>query len=94
MDNIFLGKGRKFCSIEGMRAFPVYCLNPEDGTVMRLGSILEMRKSRRSMNRVSLAKLAQRIFSRGPGDIIYIGSQSVLDQVDSIPDLALADSAG
>jgi len=73
MDNIFLGKGRKFCSIEGMRAFPVYCLNPEDGTVMRLGSILEMRKSRRSMNRVSLAKLAQRIFSRGPGDIIYIG---------------------
>jgi len=94
MGSIFLGKRRNFCSIDGMRAFPVYCMNPEDGTVMRLGSILEMRKSRRSMNRVSLAKLAQRIFSRRPGDIIYIGSHSVLDQVESIPDLGLADSAG
>ncbi len=77
-----------------MRAFPVYCMNPNDGTVERLGSIVELRKSRRSMNRVSLAKLAQKIFSRNPGDIIYIGSQSVLDQIDSVPESVLADSAG
>ncbi|GAB4368047.1 MAG: hypothetical protein Kow00128_13060 [Deltaproteobacteria bacterium] len=77
-----------------MRAYPVYCMNPVDGTVVRLGSILEMRKSRRSMNRISLTKLAQRIFSRQPGDIIYIGSQSVLDHVESIPETVLADSAG
>lgn len=77
-----------------MRAFPVYCMNPVDGTVVRLGSILEMRKSRRSMNRVSLAKLAQKIFPRNPGDIIYIGPQSMLGQAESLPDLVLADSAG
>lgn len=77
-----------------MRAYPVYCMNSGEGTVVRLGSILEMRKSRRSMNRVSLTKLAQRVFSRNPGDIIYIGPQSVLDHVESIPKILLADSAG
>lgn len=76
-----------------MRAFPVYCMNPADGTVVRLGSILEMRRSRRSMNRVSLAKLAQKIFSRHPGDIIYIGTQSEVECADLLPESVLADSA-
>ena len=77
-----------------MRAYPVYCMDPIDGKVVRLGSILEMRKSRRSMNRVSLAKLAQKVFSRNPGDIIYIGSRSVLEDAESISDSAMAKSAG
>lgn len=78
----------------GMRAYPVYRMDPADGTVERLGSILEMRKSRRSMNRVCLAKLAQKVFSRKPEDIIYIGSRSVLDEVESHFDSAMAESAG
>lgn len=69
-------------------------MNPADGTVVRLGSILEMRKSRRSMNRVSLAKLAQKIFSRQPGDIIYIGTQSMLECAEQLPESVLAESAG
>lgn len=77
-----------------MRAFPVYSMNPGNGNVVRVGSILEMRKSRRSMNRVSLAKLAQRIFSRNSGEIIYIGAQSVLEHAESISESALVDSAG
>jgi len=90
----FLVLRRDYCFSLGMRAFPVYCMNPVDQTVVRLGSILEMRKSRRSMNRISLTKLAQKIFSRNPGDIIYIGAQSVLEHAESLPDSALADSAG
>ncbi len=77
-----------------MRAYPVYCMNPGDGTVVRLGSILEMRKSRRSLNRVSLAKLAQKVFSRNPGDIIYIGSRSVLEDAESLSGSAMGESAG
>lgn len=77
-----------------MRGFPVYCMSVTDGTVVRVGSILEFRKSRRSMNRVALAKLAQKIFSRNPGDIIYLGSQSALERAESIPETALGDSAG
>jgi len=77
-----------------MRGFPVYCVSPADGTVVRVGSILELRKSQRSMNRVALAKLAQRIFSRDPGDIIYLGSQSALERAEFLPETDLADSAG
>lgn len=72
----------------------MYCVSQADGTVVRVGSILELRKSRRSMNRVALAKLAQRIFSRDPGDIIYLGSQSALERAEFLPQTALADSAG
>jgi len=46
------------------------------------------------MNRVSLAKLAQKIFSRNPGDIVYIGSRSVLEDSESLSDSAMAESAG
>jgi hypothetical protein len=77
-----------------MRAFPVYCMNPVDGTVVRVGSILEMRKSRRSLNRVSLAKLARKLFSQNPGDIIYIGARSALENVESLPVSAQAGLAG
>lgn len=77
-----------------MRGFPVYCVRAVDGRVVRVGSILEFRKSRRSMNRVGLAKLAQRIFPRDPGDMIYLGSQSALERAESLPETALVDSAG
>lgn len=94
MESGFIAERREYCCIPGMRAFPVYRMNGGNGTVVRVGSILEMRKSRRSMNRVSLAKLAQKIFSRDPGDIIYIGAQSALDHIENVPELMLADSAG
>jgi len=49
-------------------------------TILRVGTILEFRKSGRVMNRVSLAKLARKLFSLGPGDIIYLGSESALER--------------
>ena len=77
-----------------MRAFPVYCMNPTDGTIVRVGSIMEMRKSRRSMNRLSLAKLAKRLFARDPGDIIYIGPRSAIENIEVLSMTAQAESAG
>ena len=32
------------------------------------------------MNRLGLAKLAQRLFARAPGDIIVVGSESSLER--------------
>lgn len=52
-------------------------------TILRVGTILEFRKSRRSMNRVALAKLAQKLFSLAPGDIIYLGSESALERTEA-----------
>ncbi len=49
-------------------------------TILRVGTILEFRKSGRVMNRISLAKLARKLFSLGPGDIIYLGSESALER--------------
>ena len=34
------------------------------------------------MNRISLAKLAQKLFSAGPGDFIYLGSESALGRAE------------
>jgi len=53
-------------------------------TILRVGTMLEFRKSRRSMNRISLAKLAQKLFSVGPGDVIYLGSESALGCADIV----------
>lgn len=53
-------------------------------TILRVGTILEFRKSRRSMNRVALAKLAQKLFSLAPGDIIYLGSDSALERTEYV----------
>lgn len=53
-------------------------------TILRVGTMLEFRKSRRSMNRISLAKLAQKLFSVGPGDVIYLGSESALGRADIV----------
>lgn len=66
-----------------MRGYPVYRMDPSTDTIVRVGTMLEFRKSRRSMNRVALAKLAQKIFSLGPGDIIYLGSESALERADA-----------
>jgi hypothetical protein len=51
-------------------------------TILRVGTMLEFRKSRRSMNRISLAKLAQKLFSVGPTDVIYLGSESALGRAE------------
>lgn len=63
-----------------MRAYPVYRLDPTDQTVIRVGSIIERRRSRRSLNRVGLAKVAQKAFGAGAGDIIFIGPDSILER--------------
>jgi len=63
-----------------MRGYPVYRMDTSTDTILRVGTMLEFRKSRRNMNRISLAKLAQKLFSVGPGDIIYLGSESALER--------------
>ena len=74
-----------------MRGYPVYRMDQASKTFVRVGSILELRRSRRSMNRVGLAKLAQKIFASSPGDIICVGADTVIDRHDTagIPESAL-----
>ena len=70
-----------------MRGYPVYRMDTSTDTILRVGTMLEFRKSRRSMNRISLAKLAQKLFSAGAGDIIYLGSESALGRADIARDM-------
>lgn len=55
-------------------------MNAARGGIERVGSIIEHRRSRRSMNRIGLAKLAQQLFARWPGDIIIVGSDLEIEQ--------------
>ena len=77
-----------------MRGYPVYRMDPATDTIVRVGTMLEFRKSRRSMNRVALAKLAQKLFSLGTGDIIYLGSESALERAEASRTLGESLSAG
>jgi len=77
-----------------MRGYPVYRMNPASKTFVRVGSILEMRRSRRSMNRVGLAKLAQRIFASSSGDIICVGAETVIDRCRMVQDPETVLNAG
>ena len=77
-----------------MRGFPVYRMDPSTDTIVRIGTMLEFRKSRRSMNRISLAKLAQKIFAQEPGDIIYLGSESALERAEALRPLEVSLPAG
>ena len=77
-----------------MRGYPVYRMNPANKTFVRVGSILEMRRSRRSMNRVGLAKLAQKIFASSAGDIICVGADTVIDRCQIAGDAVSALNAG
>lgn len=74
--------------------YPVYRLNSPGNDVVRVGTILEFRRSRRSMNRIGLAKLAQKLFALGPGDIIIVGSDSSLQREELPKDLRITLSAG
>lgn len=74
--------------------FPVYRINAGDKAAERVGSILELRRSRRSMNRLGLTKLAQKLFSRGPGDIIIVGYESALEREDFQSESRVHSSAG
>jgi hypothetical protein len=76
------------------RGFPVYRLNAGDKEVERVGSILEMRRSRRSMNRLGLTKLAQKLFAGGPGDIIIVGYDSVIEREEFLHESEVRSSAG
>ncbi len=60
-----------------MRGYPVYRMNDQDKTVARVGSILEFRRSRRSMNQVSLLRMARRLFAGGPHDIVFVGPECI-----------------
>ena len=66
-----------------MRGYPVYKMDTSTDTIVRVGTMLEFRKSRRSMNRIALGKLAQKLFSTGPADIIYLGSESALERTEA-----------
>ncbi len=77
-----------------MRGYPVYRMEQATRSFVRVGSILEMRRSRRSMNRVGLAKLAQRIFASAPGDIICVGGDTVIDRYEFVRDSRSVLNAG
>jgi hypothetical protein len=77
---IFPSPGPLIASQNSMCGFPVYRINSNEKEPERVGSILEFRRSRRSMNRLGLAKLAQKLFAQGPGDIIIVGYDSSLER--------------
>ncbi|HZW36633.1 MAG: hypothetical protein ACM319_02925 [Deltaproteobacteria bacterium] len=77
-----------------MYGYPVYRINPLVNDVEHIGSILEYRRSRRSMNQLGLAKLAQKIFALGPGDIIIVGSHSTLERGEISMEHTVAVSGG
>jgi hypothetical protein len=77
-----------------MCGYPVYRINPVTNDAERVGSILELRRSRRSMNRLGLAKLAQKLFARGSGDIIIVGYDSTMERERISRDYAFELSAG
>lgn len=77
-----------------VNGYPVYRINPADNDVARVGSILEFRRSRRSMNRLGLAKLAQKLFALGPGDIIIVGSDSSLQREELLKESLQSSSVG
>ncbi len=79
---------------EDMRGYPVYRMDTSTDTILRVGTMLEFRKSRRSMNRIALAKLAQKLFASGPGDIIYLGSESALERAEVSRNLGETLTAG
>ncbi len=68
-----------------MRGYPVYKMDQASNSFVRVGTILEQRRSRRSMNRVGLAKLAQTIFACAPGDLICVGADTVIDRSEVEP---------
>ena len=77
-----------------MRGIPVYRMDPSTEKIIRVGTMLEFRKSRRSMNRIGLAKLAQKLFAQAPGDIIYLGSESALERAEALRTLEVSLPAG
>jgi hypothetical protein len=74
--------------------FPVYLIKADGKDIERIGSILEFRRSRRSMNRLGLTKLAQKLFARGPGDIVIVGYESILDREETLQEAGILSSAG
>ncbi len=68
-----------------MRGYPVYKMDQATRNFVRVGSILEQRRSRRSMNRIGLAKLAQRLFASASGDIICVGAETGIDRHELVP---------
>ncbi|MGZ8428879.1 MAG: hypothetical protein ACXWWV_08825 [Candidatus Deferrimicrobiaceae bacterium] len=46
------------------------------------------------MNRIGLARLAQKLFAQAPGDIIYLGSESALERAEAMRTSEASLSAG
>jgi hypothetical protein len=76
------------------RGYPVYRISPIGNEAVRVGSILEFRRSRRSMNRIGLAKLAQKLFALAPGDTIIVGTDSSLERAQLSGENTITLSAG
>ncbi len=74
--------------------FPVYLIKANGKDIERIGSILEFRRSRRSMNRLGLTKLAQKLFAGGPGDIVIVGYESILGRDEILQETGILSSAG
>ena len=77
-----------------MRGYPVYRLQAQDNTLIRIGSILEFRRSRRSMNHVSLLRLARKLFAGSPGDIVFVGPECISERSESVRESAPGLAAG
>jgi len=77
-----------------VRGYPVYRIQAGDGAIVRVGSILEMRRSRRSMNRIALIRMAQRLFAGAPGEIVIVGSECLGEQAAAVESAVEARSAG
>lgn len=77
-----------------LRGYPVYRLQGAEGEVFRVGSIIEFRKSRRSMNRISLIRLAQKVFAGGPSDVVFVGSEVLFERREAETGAGVDQAAG
>jgi hypothetical protein len=71
-----------------MRGYPVYKVNRGDRTVMRTGSIIELRKDHTEFNRLLLMKLARKVFGESPGEIVFLGPVLPAASADDRSDFA------
>ncbi len=80
--------------ILGMRAYSVYRFDSGDHRVIEIGTVFEMRRDDRGLNRISLTKLARQIFGRGSGDIIFLGEEQAVSSRTGMRDANVERFAG
>ncbi len=77
-----------------MRAYSVYRFDSGNHSVIEVGTVFELRRDDRGLNRISLTKLARRIFGRGTGDIIFLGEEQALSSRTGMRDTNVECCAG